>query len=140
MYNIKELIEKRKSIYTKDRCKHICQITSRRFTSIGINTTIPSYDGCGYGRHAEAEALKKLRIQKKSDIYIIVIRVGKNGDLLNSKPCSKCVKLFNQASKFYNIKEIWYSNENGDMIKTTLHKLITCPEFISSGFRKYKNK
>lgn len=41
---------------------------------------------------------------------IIIIRINKTGNLLMSKPCSRCFNLI-KKSKF--IKNIIYSNENG---------------------------
>ena len=43
-----------------------------------------------------------------------------------SKPCSNCVRDMSifPNKKGYTIDKIYYSDDNGNIIKTTLHKLI----------------
>lgn len=72
------------------------------------------YNGCGYPRHAETDALKKLppnHKKKKIVIDIIVIRINKICQLTNSKPCFKCIEHMNNI-KGYKIRNIYYSNAN----------------------------
>jgi cytidine deaminase len=76
--------------------------------------------------HAERNAIEKLPSKKKiSDINLLVIRFSKNGKICMSKPCTKCIDymLNYPCKRGYNIKTIYYSDENGNIIKTNLSKL-----------------
>ena len=76
--------------------------------------------------HAERNAIDKLPFQKKiSDINLLVIRFSKNGKICMSKPCHNCINFMLKypSKKGYNIKKVYYSDENGDIIKTNLYKL-----------------
>lgn len=42
----------------------------------------------------------------------MVIRKGKNGNIINSKPCKHCVKLMYETG----IRNIYYSTDSGDII------------------------
>lgn len=59
--------------------------------------------------HAEMDAIVKcinrygLEILKKSDLY--VVRLGRKGQLLNSKPCDGCESAIN----FYGLKNVYHS-------------------------------
>ena len=53
--------------------------------------------------------------KNKKKIDLIVIRVDMNGNLKNSKPCFKCIKYLDQL-RFYKLKNVYYSNDDGDII------------------------
>jgi len=98
-------------------------ILSFGFNRIGdVNANDP-------GIHAEHDAINKLkplyRKKKLESINIIVIRFSKNNKLQNSKPCANCIKTMKilPEKKGYKIKNIYYSNENGQIIKTNLTNL-----------------
>jgi hypothetical protein len=77
--------------------------------------------------HAEVAALNNLRYSHYLKyIDLVVIRINKSGNLCNSKPCSNCVKFMNTIliKRRYKISNIYYSDENSNIIKTTLQKLI----------------
>ena len=77
--------------------------------------------------HAEVAALNKLKVSRNIKyIDLVVIRINKTGILCNSKPCSNCVKFMNTIliKRRYRISNIYYSDENSNIIKTTLSKLI----------------
>ena len=78
----------------------------------------------GNSTHAEVACLNKLTNNIKS-IDLIILRVKSNGTLGNSKPCSGCMifMLKNIKLRKLNIVNIYYSNEFGNIIKTTLNKL-----------------
>lgn len=42
-----------------------------------------------------------------------VIRVNKNDELVNSKPCKSCIEVM----RMFGIKNIYYSDENGELKK-----------------------
>ena len=79
--------------------------------------------------HAEHDAINKLpfkRNNEKIKINMLVLRFTKNFKLCMSKPCNQCINnmihLF--PKKGYIIKNIYYSNTNGDIEKTTLEKIV----------------
>jgi deoxycytidylate deaminase len=67
------------------------------------------------GIHAELDCLLKMDKEDLSDYNMLVIRVDNNGKLNMSKPCEGCQSLLQQ----FNIKEVWYSDPKGQIIKDT---------------------
>ena len=92
-------------------------------------------------KHAEIDALNKLhfRIHKKHKIThrdLLVIRMSKTGVLGNAKPCYHCMKRLS-SSTFVNIRYIYYSSNNGEIVRERFNDMLLNPtHFISSGFRK----
>jgi len=73
-------------------------------------------------RHAEIDAMLKLPYRRNTSrfqtISMIIIRVNKSNELKNSKPCYNClIKLHKLYSFGYNLCNIYYSDENGKIIK-----------------------
>lgn len=63
--------------------------------------------------HAEVHALKKLydrsfNKRKLSKYCLYVVRLSKNGEYMNSKPCSNCIHIL----KINNISKVYYSMGN----------------------------
>lgn len=85
-----------------------------------------------YPRHAEHDAIEKLikRNRKRRkyliNVDIIVIRFNKNNKLTSSKPCVHCIhRMLTMPEKYgYKINNIYYSDENGNIIKTKINELI----------------
>ena len=50
-------------------------------------------------------------MRKKLEMF--VIRVNQMGDLVNSKPCNTCIYYM----QLYGIKSVYYSNEEGEIVK-----------------------
>lgn len=81
------------------------------------------------GMHAEHDAIRKLRHLRKKNhlqkISILVIRINKNKKIQASKPCYDCIQLMNKLPQElgYKIQNVYYSTNNGDIIKTNLNKL-----------------
>ena len=72
--------------------------------------------------HAEHDAINKLPFsRKKQKINILVLRFNSN-KLCMSKPCDKCINMMYNLfpKKGYIIKKIYYSDANGNIIKTKL--------------------
>ena len=66
------------------------------------------YNGYSNDLHKYIHKSRKLnRFFKKIDI--IVYRVGNDDQLLESKPCSECIKVL----KKFNVKGVYYSKRNG---------------------------
>lgn len=87
-----------------------------------MNSLRKIHEGTLETRHAEIDAMLKLpRIRRRSrliPISLVVIRVNKFGEMKNSKPCRHCLmRLQNLYSFGYNLCNIYYSNENGEIIK-----------------------
>jgi hypothetical protein len=119
----------------------------------------PAYYGKNYYQldyattHAEMDVISKVSKQhterkrkKNKRVYnLIVIRVSKSGCCLgNSAICGQCINGIISAPDRYGIriKKIYYSNIDGEMVKTTPNKLskIETP-YVSSFFnhRGYKS-
>jgi cytidine deaminase len=76
--------------------------------------------------HAEHDAINKLPYsRKKQEINMLVIRFS-DKKLSMSKPCKKCINMMINLfpKKGYIIKKIYYSDQNGEITKTKLDKLI----------------
>ena len=68
----------------------------------------------GYvGIHAELDCLLKINKEDLSDYKILVLRIDRNGKLNISKPCKGCQSVLSQ----FNLKEIWYSDKDGNIIQ-----------------------
>lgn len=59
--------------------------------------------------HAEVcainNALKKIHASELKKCELVIIRVNRQGECLNSKPCCNCAKIINK----FNIKKVFYS-------------------------------
>ena len=69
----------------------------------------------------------------RKKLEIVVIRVNNKGQLLNSKPCNSCLYYM----KLFGVKSVYYSNENGDIIKEKVNNIEV--EHQSVGHRRYLN-
>lgn len=89
----------------------------------GENSYREAYSGSKYFLHAEMDLLRKLKKSNhlKSE-SLIVIRLGEGGCLRNSKPCFKCIQHIVRLNKkkITNIKNIYYSGDEGEIIKVKL--------------------
>jgi hypothetical protein len=96
--------------------------------------------------HAEANAINNLPPRPNNrkhlkKIDIIVIRTSQNGKIGMSKPCIKCIIDMTTLpqKRGYIIKNISYSNTSGNLVSTSLKKLIEDGEFHVSRFYKTHN-
>lgn len=62
--------------------------------------------------HAEQSALLNLDWSKLKGCSILVYRTNRSGKIGMAKPCPMCSKLI----KYVGIKNIYYTNENGEII------------------------
>ena len=99
-----------------------------KILSFGTNMMGDS-DGIEPGIHAEHNALTKLKplkIKKKLEpINLLVIRLSKTNKIQSSKPCNNCIKIMETIPerKGYKIQNIYYSDDKGNIIKTSLNIL-----------------
>lgn len=109
--------------------------------SFGFNR-MGDINGNEAGIHAEHDAINKLKpLEKKKTfepINLLVIRFSKNNKLQNSKPCANCIENMKilPKKKGYIIKNIYYSNDYGEIVKSNLKKLDSEEKHFS---RYYKN-
>jgi len=81
------------------------------------------------GIHAEQDAVSKLTSLKDKKhpeiVNLIVIRLSSKNKLQISKPCNRCIKTMNNIpiKKGYKIKNIYYSDDKNNIVKTSLKKL-----------------
>lgn len=104
----------------------------------GENSDREMWDGCGYCRHAEMDAIRSLprsgyKGQRITDIDLLVIRVTKGGHISTSKPCRHCLGHL-QRLKRYRIKTVYYSEQDRSITQIKFKKLLEQPTHISSGF------
>ena len=102
-----------------------------------------AYKSIPISRHAEIDVLKKEKknyclTRKIRKFDLIVVKVSKTGNISTARPCYHCIKQLECAS-FVRIKNIFYSNKEGNIIKETFEQLIKSvydgTAIISSGYR-----
>lgn len=116
------------------------KVNSLKILSYGTNI----YDySCGLkSKHAEVTAINNLPSQSKNKknptkINILVLRVSTTGKLGISKPCFHCILNMNSLpTRGYIIKDILYSNENEEIVKTSLNKIISEGNFHITKYYK----
>ena len=97
------------------------------------------------GMHAEHNAISKLlplkRKKKREIISILVIRLSPKNKLQSSKPCVNCIQVMKTLPDKlgYKIQNVYYSNSDETIVKTTLEQL-EYEEKHYSGFYRRLNK
>lgn len=84
-----------------------------------------------YSRHS------KIYRAKKTVTDLVVVKLNRSGAMSCSKPCFMCIKMMIKSN--YNIKHIYYSNDENTIIRTTVQELYESPKHVSSRFRKRLN-
>ena len=99
-----------------------------RILSFGVNQ-MGDIDGKKPGIHAEYDALTKLmpirRKKKLESINLLVVRLSSKNKIQSSKPCFNCIETMKKFPPKigYKIDNVYYSDSNGDIIKTNLKSL-----------------
>lgn len=112
-----------------------------RILSFGVNK-LGDTEGKTPGIHAECDAILKLmplkNNKKLESINLLVIRLSVKNKIQSSKPCWNCIETLKTLpqKKGYKIENIYYSDENGNIIKTNLKKLDLEEKHYSQFFRK----
>jgi len=94
------------------------------------------------GIHAECDAISKLmplkNKQKLEAINLLVIRLTSKNKIQSSKPCYNCIETMKilPQKKGYKIENIYYSDADGNIIKTNLNKLDSEEKHYSRYFRR----
>jgi hypothetical protein len=99
-------------------------------------------DGNEPGIHAEHDAINRLKPLKRKkhlqNVNILVIRLSQNNKMQNSMPCANCIETMKTLpeKKGYRIKNIYYSNNFGEIVKSSLKNLEKEKLHYSRFFRK----
>ena len=101
--------------------KYFCKILENKFCFSIFYKLIP---------------LKKRK--RLEPINILVIRVSPKNKIQSSKPCINCLKIMNTLpeKKGYKIENVYYSNEEGNILKTTLKSLENEEKHYSKYYRR----
>jgi tRNA(Arg) A34 adenosine deaminase TadA len=89
--------------------RHACAlIMGGKIRAISENT-----DGKPFANHSEMNAISNYLAKNKPNTLtrctLVIIRINRQGEICDSKPCSECIKYL----KHYHIKKIFYSGKNG---------------------------
>lgn len=88
--------------------------------------------------HAEKDAIDNIKLQNgyTKKVNLLVIRTSPTGRIGCSKPCIKCLIDLNRLpiKKNIIIKDIYYSNELGNIICKSLYELINDDNYHISQF------
>ena len=104
------------------RCSHIAfLIRCGKIVHIGTNSCKShpktlEYDYKNHqlvGLHAELSVCMKSGKEDLKDFKMVVIRFNRNNKMANSKPCCGCQSVIKQ----FNVGEVWYSTDVGQVIK-----------------------
>lgn len=94
---------------------HIAFIYGRRGILLGMSTNRlgTRSRGAGYSKftiHAERAAIKAVGdISLLRGATMVVVRVNKLGELLNSEPCHECRCVLEKAMREYGLRRVYYS-------------------------------
>ena len=66
-------------------------------------------DTCNHYMHAEMKVILNSKCYDLSKAKLFVYRENKNGNKAMCRPCKACMKMIKEA----NIKEVYYTSENG---------------------------
>ena len=73
--------------------------------------------GCGYSDntiHAERAVVKSLGdTSQLRGCVLTVVRINKQGAILNSEPCYDCIKFLDKCIKKYGLLKVMYSSNQG---------------------------
>lgn len=120
------------------------KLNRKHILSIGCNSTGDIY-GNYPGIHAEEDALNKIKplsnCKKLQNINLLVIRLSKHKKLQSSKPCANCIYRMKMlpSKKGYRIKNIYYSTEDGNIIKSNLRTLENEEQHYTMYYKQKKN-
>lgn len=95
---------------------------NKRIISTGFNAIRscsfihPKYKKCEESLHAEQSAIMCTNWKKLKNSSILILRITPGGKLSMAYPCEMCLSLI----KHIKIRNIYYSNYDGEIIKTKL--------------------
>jgi hypothetical protein len=90
--------------------------------------------------HSEVDAILKLKYRRDKlkhpiKISVLVVRITQTGILGMSKPCLHCVWALHKLPRRlgYVVSDVYYSDKNGEIVKTTMKSLLSGPLHVSRG-------
>jgi cytidine deaminase len=131
-------------VFYKGKGKGLGVFEKARILSYGVNQ-LGDVEGKTPGVHAEIDAILKLvpikRKKKLEPINLLVIRVSTKNKLQCSKPCYNCIQTMkNLPTKLgYKINNIYYSDTDGAIVKTTIKSLESQEKHYSHYYFKRNN-
>ncbi len=94
-------------------CRHGCVIfVSNKIVSKGFNKPVRPSKTIRSHIHAEIDALFGLHHKIIKKATLMVIRINKSKELIQSRPCKRCDGILKRKG----IRKIFYSNEVGKMV------------------------
>lgn len=144
-----ELYESGRENINKCLCGHYNHVScilhgkKSRILTYGFNK-MGDTDGLLPGVHAEYDAIRKLiplkNKKRLKNVNILVIRVSGKNKLQSSKPCANCVECMATLpiKLGYRIQHIYYSNNDGSIVKTNLKELDNDEKHLSRFYRQHK--
>lgn len=93
---------------------HYAQLIKRnKVIAVARNSVGSRSRGCGWGDqtiHAERAVVKRLGdVSQLSGCTMIVVRVNKHDELLNSEPCNACKLFLEKCMREYGLRKVIYS-------------------------------
>jgi tRNA(Arg) A34 adenosine deaminase TadA len=128
-----------------ENIKHICAILDNKngnLLSIGYNTYHINQKDT---EHAEVMAMRKLteklramRTKKRYEVSLFVMRTN----CRSSKPCVNCVNAMEDYSKYFTIRNVFYTDETvtGGILKMKLRELVDDPNKHLAGYYRFISK
>ena len=124
--------------------KHICAVLDKNgnIMSIGYNTYHTNQKET---EHAEVMAMRKMldklramRTKKRYEISLFIMRTN----CRSSKPCVNCINSMEGYSKYFTIKNVFYTDEtvSSGIRKMKLRELIDDPNKHQAGYYRYISK
>jgi len=110
-----ELLKKHASTSMLMHKHSACLIKRGKVFSVGVNKYYDRNNIRGNGKlsiHAEINALMSACTKQIRGFDILIIRVNKSLNLINSRPCNSCIEKLRQKG----IRKAYYSNGNGNIV------------------------
>lgn len=77
------------------------------------------------------------KLKRPIKISAFVIRITHTGTLGMSRPCMHCLWSLDRLPRKsgYLVSDVYYSDDNGSIVKTTMKNLLGGPQHVSRGHR-----
>ena len=107
-----------------------------------------NYSGDNGGVHAEHDAINNLKPNRRANMHksrnrlqsvtLLIVRFSRTNKIYNSKPCANCIQnmIGLPERKGYRIRNVYYSNDNGEIIKSDLHMLQNETPYYTRYYRR----
>ena len=105
---------------------HVARLFRRKKVIAEARNTIGTRSrGSGWddqSLHAERAVVKRLGdISQLNGCTLEVVRIGKHGNIKNSKPCDNCRMFLTKCQREYGLRKVIYSSDNeNEFTRTTM--------------------